>query len=201
MASPCLARKIFYGRCQSTLLIVFLFFASPIEILSEDQIKLLLNFENTEKSGRWMVVNDDVMGGVSKSKIYLHSEGYLLFAGEVSTNYGGGFASVRTDYKNWDIGHYAGFILRVKGDGKNYQFRCRLGNNINQIAYRHYFQANNEDWQEILLPFKEFVPTFRGRVLTNFPQLDPKKIKQLGFMISDKQVGYFKLEIDWVGVY
>ena len=183
------------------LMFLFLFFALPMETQSVEPIKLLLDFEDTDKSGRWMVVNDDVMGGVSRSNVKLHSDGYLLFGGEVSTNYGGGFASVRTDYKNWEIEKYEGFILRVKGDGKTYQFRCRLGNNINQIAYRHYFQADNEDWQEILLPFKEFLPTYRGRVLTNIPQLDPKEIKQFGFMISDKQVGKFHLKIDWIGVY
>jgi monofunctional biosynthetic peptidoglycan transglycosylase len=183
------------------LMFLFLFFALPMETQSVEPIKLLLDFEDTDKSGRWMVVNDDVMGGVSRSNVKLHSDGYLLFGGEVSTNYGGGFASVRTDYKNWEIEKYEGFILRVKGDGKTYQFRCRLGNNINQIAYRHYLQADNEDWQEIILPFKEFLPTYRGRVLTNIPQLDPKEIKQFGFMISDKQVGKFHLKIDWIGVY
>ena len=30
--------------------------------------------------------------------------------------------------------------------------------------------------------------------------LGPKEIKQLGFMISDKQVGNFHLEINWIGV-
>jgi len=183
------------------LMFLFLFFALPMETQSVEPIKLLLDFEDTDKSGRWMVVNDDVMGGVSRSNVKLHSDGHLLFDGEVSTNYGGGFASVRTDYKNWEIEKYEGFILRVKGDGKTFQFRCRLGNNINQIAYRHYFQVDNEDWQDILLPFKEFLPTYRGRVLTNIPQLDPKEIKQFGFMISDKQVGKFHLKIDWIGVY
>ena len=183
------------------LMFLFLIFVLPMETQSVEPIKLLLDFEDTDKSGRWMVVNDDVMGGVSRSNVKLHSDGHLLFDGEVSTNYGGGFASVRTDYENWEIEKYEGFILKVKGDGKTFQFRCRLGNNINQIAYRHYFQADNEDWQEIILPFKEFLPTYRGRVLTNIPKLDPKGIKQFGFMISDKQVGKFHLKIDWIGVY
>ena len=194
--------KIRYLHPHSYLLMfLFLFFALPMETQSVEPIKLLLDFEDTDKSGRWMVVNDDVMGGVSRSNVKLHSDGHLLFDGEVSTNYGGGFASVRTDYKNWEIEKYEGFILRVKGDGKTFQFRCRLGNNINQIAYRHYFQADNEDWQEIILPFKEFLPTYRGRVLSNIPKLNPKEIKQFGFMISDKQVGKFHLKIDWIGVY
>ena len=183
------------------LILLLLFFVPTMEIQSAASIKLLLNFRDINDSGWWMVVNDGVMGGVSRSTVNLHNDGYLIFAGNVSTDYGGGFASIRTDYKNWGIGKHEGLILRVKGDGKTYQFRCRLGNNMNQIAYRHYFQTNNDEWQEIILPFKEFLPTYRGRVLNNFAVLDPNQIKHLGVMISDKQVGDFKLEIDWIGVY
>jgi len=183
------------------LILLLLFFVPTMEIQSAASIKLLLNFRDINDSGRWMVVNDGVMGGVSRSTVNLHNDGYLIFAGNVSTDYGGGFASIRTDYKNWGIGKHEGLILRVKGDGKTYQFRCRLGNNMNQIAYRHYFQTNNDEWQEIILPFKDFLPTYRGRVLNNFAVLDPNQIKHLGVMISDKQVGDFKLEIDWIGVY
>ena len=183
------------------IILLLLFFVPIMEIQSAASIKLLLNFRDINDSGRWMVVNDGVMGGVSRSTVNLHNDGYLIFAGNVSTDYGGGFASIRTDYKNWGIGKHEGLILRVKGDGKTYQFRCRLGNNMNQIAYRHYFQTNNDEWQEIILPFKDFLPTYRGRVLNNFAVLDPNQIKHLGVMISDKQVGDFKLEIDWIGVY
>ena len=76
-----------------------------------------------------------------------------------------------------------------------------MGDNNYKVEYRNYFLTNDEEWQEIILPFNEFLPTYRGRVLTNFPQLDPKKIQQFGFMISDKQVGDFNLQIDWIGVY
>ena len=60
--------KIPYGRLHSGLLMfLFIIFALPMEIQSVDPIKLLLDFEDTNKSGRWMVVNDVVMGGVSRS--------------------------------------------------------------------------------------------------------------------------------------
>ena len=192
---------IFFHGCRHLGLIILLFLVTTLEIQSAYPLKLLLNFRDIDNTGRWMVVNDGVMGGVSRSNVNLHTEGYLVFAGEVSTDYGGGFASIRTYYENWEIGKYEGFILRVKGDGKTYQFRCRMGDNIYEVAYRNYFLTNDEEWQEIILPFDGFLPTYRGRVLTNFPQLDPKKIQQFGFMISDKQVGDFNLEIDWIGVY
>ena len=132
----------------------------------------------------------------TRTNLYLH-----IFKGEVSMEYGGGFASVRTDYENWKIGKFKGFILKVRGDGKTYQFRCRLGNSFDGVAYRHYFQANDENWKEILLPFNEFVPTYRGKILKDSAPMDPESIRHLGLMISDKQSGNFRLEIVWIGVY
>ena len=175
--------------------------AFPIGILHGQKIKLLLDFKNRATSGRWMVVNDTVMGGVSQSGFsYNHSEGYLLFKGNVSTDFGGGFASLRTGYENWEIDNAEGFVIKVKGDNKTYQFRCRLGNDFDGVAYRHYFEAKNVDWQLIRLPFSEFVPTFRGRTLEGFPVLDSNEIRRLGLMISDKQVGNFQLKIAWIMV-
>ena len=87
------------------VLIIYLFLscAVPMGIHSSKPFKLLLNFDDLDRSGRWMVVNDGVMGGVSSSNLNLHSEGHLVFKGEVSVEYGGGFASIRTDYENWKV--------------------------------------------------------------------------------------------------
>ena len=173
----------------------------PMEIKSSNMNSVIVNFGDTINSVEWRVVNDDVMGGVSRSKVKINPGGYMLFDGNVSLNYGGGFASVRSSYKNWGIGNFDGFVIKVLGDGKSYQFRCRMGNNFDGVAYRHYFQTNNENWQEIRLPFSKFVPTYRGRILSDVTPLDPKAIRNLGLMISDKQSGNFNLKIAWIGVY
>jgi monofunctional biosynthetic peptidoglycan transglycosylase len=39
------------------------------------------------------------------------------------------------------------------------------------------------------------VPTFRGRVLTDVRTLNPAKVSAVGFLIADKQVGPFRLEV------
>ena len=143
-----------------------------------------------------MVVNDGVMGGISRSVFSFHPKGYLIFEGDVSTDFGGGFASLRTDYENWRIGNYSGIILKVRGDGKKYQFRCRMANEYYPVAFRHYFQTIKDVWHEIKLPFSEFIPTFRGRILKGVPHLSPEEIRSIGLMISDKQIGYFHLELD-----
>ena len=181
--------------------ILFVLCVSSMEIESSNRNKLIVSFVEPINSFEWMVVNDNVMGGVSRSRVSINPDGYMLFKGNVSLEYGGGFASVRSSYENWEIGNFDGFVIKVWGDGKSYQFRCRMGNNFDGVAYRHYFQTNNENWQEIRLPFSKFVPTYRGRVLSDVKPLDPKAIRNLGLMISDKQSGNFNLKIAWIGVY
>jgi len=171
------------------------------EIRSGHHMKVLLDFSNLDSSSQLMVVNDGVMGGVSNSNLRWHHEGFLIFEGKVLTDFGGGFASLRSGYKDWDISDYEGIILRIRGDLKKYQFRCRLGNDLRQIAYRHHFQSKNYEWQEVRLPFSDFVPTYRGKILKGLPSLNSREIRSLGIMISDKQVGNFNLDIAWIGAY
>ena len=190
-----------YALHFSVLIIIILFLcATPMEIKSITKHKVIVNFADQINSVDWMVVNDNVMGGVSRSNVSVNKEGLMVFNGNVSLDYGGGFASVRSSHENWKIGKFVGFVIKVWGDGKTYQFRARMGN-FNGVAYRHYFQTNNENWQEIRLPFSKFVPTYRGRIILDASPLNPHEIKNLGIMISDKQSGNFNLKIAWIGVY
>ena len=43
----------------------------------------------------WIIVNDDVMGGISKSKLYIDKYNNLVFNGYLSLENNGGFASCR----------------------------------------------------------------------------------------------------------
>ena len=138
-----------------------------MEIKSSTKHRLIVNFDPPINSVEWMVVNDNVMGGVSRSRFSINPEGNMVFNGNVSLDYGGGFASVRSSYENWEIGKFDGFVIKVWGDGKTYQFRCRVGNNFDSVAYRHYFQTNNVNWQEIRLPFSKFVPTYSCLLYTS----------------------------------
>jgi len=183
------------------IIIIFHLFTLPMGIKSKTKYRNIVNFKDPTSTVEWMLVNDNVMGGVSRSNVSFSQEGYMVFSGNVSLDYGGGFASVRSSYENWEIGMFDGFVIKIWGDGKTYQFRCRIGNNFDGVAYRHYFKTNKENWHEIRLPFSKFVPTFRGRILPNVKPLDPKEIRNLGLMISDKQYGNFNIKIAWIGVY
>ena len=161
----------------------------------------IFDFKKLETSGRWFIVNDGVMGGVSESNVSWEPEGFLVFEGILSLDYGGGFASTRTWSDDWQMGGYEGIILSVRGDGRKYQFRCRLENTSDGISYRHSFATVKGEWLEIVLPFDEFEPGFRGRLLPDQPKIDPTFIRQIGFMITDKQQGDFRLEVKMIGLY
>ncbi len=158
---------------------------------------VLMDFARPE-AGDWFIVNDGVMGGVSSSTMQNTSDGTGVFAGELSLENNGGFASVRTAMEVSDLSRFAGLTLRVRGDGRRYQVRLRVDDRFDGIAYRAEFDTKPDEWTTVALPFASFVPTYRGYVPPGAPPLDPDAVRQFGFLIADKQEGPFRLEIDYV---
>lgn len=162
---------------------------------------LIFNFEKADEVENWRVVNDGVMGGLSQSKIINSSFGTAIFKGTVSLENYGGFASTRTIPISYDLGGYNGIRLRVKGDGKKYQFRLRTDDSFDGVSYRYEFTTEADTWIIIEIPFHGCKPVFRGRILNDVEPIIPEEIKQIGFMISDKQAGEFQIEVDWIKAY
>ncbi|RME95355.1 MAG: CIA30 family protein [Verrucomicrobia bacterium] len=157
----------------------------------------LFDFSQPDAVRPWRVVNDDVMGGVSTSQ-FLWKEGVAVFKGTVSLENNGGFASVRTQPGEHDLTGTDAFVIRVRGDGRRYKFTVRTEGRYNAALYQASFETRQGEWQEIKLPFSQFTPTWRGRILRDVPPLDPAKVNSVGFLIADKQAGPFRLEIGWI---
>ena len=146
----------------------------------------------------WQVVNDDVMGGISSSQVDVATNGTMTFAGTVSLENNGGFASVRSLPARHDLTGHDAFVVRARGDGNRYRLTVRTGRSFDSAIYQASFTTQAGEWQEHRLAFKDFVPSFRGRVLSGEPPLNPAQIASVGFLISDKQSGPFRLEVAWV---
>lgn len=160
--------------------------------------KTLFDFQTATNSPAWEVVNDDVMGGVSTSQLQVLTNGCAVFSGTVRLENNGGFASVRSQPVNEDLMGFTAFVLRMRGDGRRYKFSVRTGAGFDTPLYQCSFATKPGDWEEHRLAFSDFVPTFRGRVLTGEPPLNPASVHSVGFLISDKQAGPFRLEIGWI---
>jgi monofunctional biosynthetic peptidoglycan transglycosylase len=159
--------------------------------------KILFDFTTATNPPAWQVVNDDVMGGVSTSRFQVLTNG-AVFSGVVSLENNGGFASVRSSPVRQNLSGFDAFVVRVRGDGRRYKFTVRTETGFDTPIYQCGFTTKRGEWEEHRLPFKDFVPTFRGRVLTDVPPLNPAKVSSVGFLISDKQDGPFQLEVAWI---
>ncbi len=160
-------------------------------------MKTIYTFSTHTNIKEWRIVNDGVMGGVSKSSLMLTDAGHGQFSGHVSLANNGGFASVQLN-KTIQLAEEDKFIvLRIKGDGKRYEFRL-TGERLQSESYVHQFTTSGE-WQNIKLAISEFYPQFRGRKL-NLPNFNFKSIEQMSFLIANKQEEDFNLLIDWIGL-
>ena len=83
-------------------------------------------------------------------------------------------------------------LLRVKGDGKKYQFRIKEKRR-DYYSYITTFQTTTE-WQTIALEMHQMYPVYRGRTL-NMDNLTPNKIEEIAFLIGNKKAEKFRLEI------
>ena len=145
----------------------------------------------------WKVVNDTVMGGRSSSRWTSNSSAFI-FEGNLSLENNGGFAQIRCELKNNDLSNEDGIYLKVKGDGRKYQFRIQ--SKVSRWAnYSNEFKTKKDLVQTFYLPFKDFKPSWRGRRLNNLPTLKGEDVVGIGFLLGDKIQGKFKLEIIEVG--
>ncbi|GLC40449.1 hypothetical protein PLESTB_001347100 [Pleodorina starrii] len=148
----------------------------------------VLSFENGLPSApRWRILDDVIMGGRSQSDgfAYDSAERAAVFSGRVTTDGGGGFASLRSD--EW--GGFAsltaarGIRLMVKGDGRQYKLNAKTDADWDGVQYQYDFVAPPV-WSQLDLPLSAFKPTFRGRLVPNRPPLQGQQIRQLGLMVS-----------------
>ena len=172
----------------------YLFLFYSLILMSLHQL-LLFDFSTASTAHAWNIVNDTVMGGVSKSIFFVNNEGHGVFEGQVSLENNGGFSSVRYNFETIAVASYNTISIRLKGDGKRYQLRIKPSKHDNH-AYIHYFETTG-DWQTIEFPLSEMYPTLRGRRLDS-PNFPKTQMEQLAFLIANKKEERFKLLIDHI---
>jgi len=177
----------------------FLTTASPLEAADAGQV--LFSFDKPESAGKWIAVNDSVMGGVSRGGFRLADDGILVFSGTLSLENRGGFASIQSVQDPVDLSANAGLLIRVRGDGRKYWLTLKTNRWIMAGSYRVEFSTTPGKWQEIRAPFADFRATSFGRELADFPPPDPAKVESIGFLIAAKEACPFSLEVAWIKAY
>ncbi|PTB94923.1 CIA30 family protein [Marinobacter sp. B9-2] len=159
----------------------------------------LVTFDTRGERLEWDSLGDQVMGGQSDGALVHSAKGVGLFQGTVRLDNGGGFASVKADLPEpVDASQWTGIELLAKGDGKTYKIGLRNSTNRRTIVYQHAFTPGTEEWSRIRLPFSEFIPTWRGKTLTDEVALNLSHLASVSLFVSGRQVGEFQLKMqDW----
>jgi monofunctional biosynthetic peptidoglycan transglycosylase len=177
------------------LLAVFL-----MQAVAEKSLQPLLDFAGPEPAQKWQAVNDNVMGGVSDGRFRITADKTMEFSGRLSLENNGGFTSVRTKPSDLDINAGDTLVVRVKGDGREYVLNIYTKSRRMAFSYRAPLPTLKDEWTEVSVPLKEFIPTSFGNRVQGMGPVEPNQINSLGFMLSDKRPGPFKLEVDWVKI-
>ena len=175
------------------LLLSFVITWSPAENGERDRV--LFDFDKPDAIRVWRPVNDGVMGGRSSGKVKVNQYKNLEFYGNLSLENNGGFASVRASADGLSMQSGDTVVLRVRGDGRTYNFNVYTQRNMGGYSYRQSFATVNGKWVDVELPVDKFVATWRGRSFRN-EALNPSAIAGLGILLGDKKPGGFKLEVE-----
>ena len=163
---------------------------------------LLFDFGIDKDFGKWSVVNDGVMGGISQSEAILDADG-LLFTGNVSLKNNGGFVSLRSALGDYDLSSYNHCEIRFKSDtDREFEVLIEKDTPFYLPKFRAKFGAANKEWQTVTISLQDFEISRMGNTIQ--VGIDPERLKgiqRIGFILADKQEGRFNLWIDYLKFY
>lgn len=149
--------------------------------------------------GKWRVQDDVVMGGRSDSNLKITEEGQARFYGQVSLENDGGFCSIHqtTEEEPYVVAGKSAFILRLKGDGKDYNFRVRTP--MGRHSYAFTFPTMGDKWESVSIPFDAMEATFHGEPV-DVPNYAGEPVVEMQLLIGNGKAETFELLVEAIGV-
>jgi len=163
-------------------------------------IRPIAEFMRPDAASLWQVVNDDVMGGRSVSRVGAGPTGALVFSGELSLANGGGFASMRSLPGDLALGPGDVIVATVKGDGRDYLLNLYTLGAPMAFSHRVRFTTGAGTRQTVRFPLAEFKATRFGTPVSAPPAAEAGPVVSVGFMLADGKAGPFSLEVSALGV-
>ncbi|MFB9296144.1 CIA30 family protein [Persicitalea jodogahamensis] len=151
--------------------------------------------------GKWRVQNDVVMGGRSESQLKMTDNNQAHFSGRVSLENNGGFCSIHQTVEKdpYVIAENAEtFVLRLKGDGKAYNFRVRTPNGRHSYAFT-FSTKGGDQWETISVPFDKMEATYHGESV-EVPNYAGENVVEMQLLIGNKKEESFEILIESIAV-
>lgn len=156
---------------------------------------VLFDFADPTAARAWRAIDDRVMGGVSHSTLRHDPAGHAVFAGVVSLDRNGGFASVRSSPGERGQAGARACLIEVRGESRPFKLSLLTDDGFDILSHQASFAPAGARWETLRLPLADFRASFRGREVSNAPALDPARIRQVGLMIAARRAGPFELHI------
>jgi len=177
--------------------VIFIYLA----LIFPTQNSLKIDFGKEKDGHTWQIINDNVMGGMSNSKISF-TENSMLFEGVISLQNNGGFASVRSPIRNMDLSKYTKVKMRYKSSIRNFDLIFSNDLKYYNPKYKLGFSPKTENWETKEFLLKDAIETRMGQPTgASISDQNLKNIIRFGFILSDKREGSFVLEIDYLEFY
>ncbi|GAB2485006.1 CIA30 family protein [Algoriphagus taiwanensis] len=163
---------------------------------------LVFDFGEGKDFGRWTIINDGVMGGLSESQARLTADA-VVYSGSVSLKNNGGFVSLRSALGVYDLSEFSFFEIRFKSDtDRKFELLIEKETPFYLPKFRKKFGGKSEEWQTLKIPLKELEISRMGNTIAEGVRPDELKgIQRIGFILADKQEGSFVLQIDYLKFY
>ncbi|UPR59770.1 CIA30 family protein [Vibrio sp. ED004] len=153
----------------------------------------MIDFTQANEHKNWTATNDNVMGGISTGGL-IYDGGMSQFKGELSLENNGGFSSINRSVESLKS-EADNLELTFVGDGRTYQLRFTTWKDGYRTNYKHNFETIKGEQLKKVFQLTDFQAVFRGRLLSGAPELKAQDIKQVGFLIADKQPLPFELNL------
>lgn len=166
----------------------------PIMILISAPFKI--EFTENEVAD-WYIINDGVMGGLSRGQAKLTEEG-LQFVGKVSLENNGGFTSLRAPFGSYDLSGYQQITIKYRSKGIEMAFQMEEDRRFYYPNFKIHLPGS-DDWVTQTFDL-DAVKQFRmGYATGNLMQSDDQsEIIRMGFITDEKKAGDFEFEVAFV---
>jgi len=148
----------------------------------------------------WEGLHDQVMGGRSQGNAQPQTgdgvkPDHVLFAGQISRDNGGGFASFRLRLgAPVLIGASHTAVLALRGDGGPFKLCLHRQNDWDGVQWQADLTSASE-WATQALPLSAFVARRRGREVRERPLSSGDTLFQIGLMTTRPDAGPFWLAV------
>tara|TARA_B110000003_G_scaffold274490_1_gene314589 strand:+ start:11120 stop:11665 length:546 start_codon:yes stop_codon:yes gene_type:complete len=174
----------------------FIILLFPFLMLQKDTFHI--DFGEEKKGHYWKVINDGVMGGISKGSKEL-TKNSMLYKGKVSLDNNGGFSSLRRSFSDKDISMFNEIEIRYRSVGISLAFTIAVSQRWYIPNYKISLDGTSSEWTTTTIKLSDLRKHYIGKPMNEMLKKETlKEIVRIGFITDEKKYGNFEFEIDFI---